>query len=105
MKININQLHLDDILANFKKFINALKQESKETKTAFKMLYNHAINTRKMNDIEKEWVGTQMSNVLKTIGLTTIALMPGGMIVALLIKALKLQKYILPSSFEYMNKN
>lgn len=105
MKIKINQSQLDDLLLSFKKFISALKKESEETQIAFKMIYNHALNGKKMNDTEKEWVGNQMRDVLKTVGLTTIAIMPGGVIVAILIKALKLQKHLLPSSFEYMNKN
>jgi len=103
MKINISQSYLDDFMAHFRKFIGALKNESDETKTAFNMICKHMFNERKMSDIEKEWVANQMRDVLKTVGLTTIAIMPGGVVVALIIKVLKLQKHILPSSFEYMN--
>lgn len=92
-------------MAHFKKFISALKEEGTETKVAFTMIYEHSIHSKKMNEVEKEWVANQMRDVLKTIGLTTIAIMPGGVIIAIIIKALKIQKYILPSSFEYMHKN
>lgn len=105
MKINISQSHVDEFVANFKKFINALKEEGSETKLAFTMIYEHSVQSKKMNEIEKEWVANQLRDVLKTLGLTTIAIMPGGVIIAIIIKALKIQKYVLPSSFEYMNKN
>jgi hypothetical protein len=82
-----------------------LKLEGKETQEAFKMLYNHIIYDIKMNELQKEWVGNQFKDVLKTIGLTTIALMPGGVIVAIIINALKIQKHVLPSSFEYLSKD
>jgi hypothetical protein len=105
MKTKIDQSHIDDFIASFKKFISALKNEGVETQNAFKLLYSHVLSKKKMSNTEKDLVGNQMRNVLKTIGLTAIAIMPGGVIVAILIKALKLQKHILPSSFEYMNKN
>jgi hypothetical protein len=105
VKPNILSNHINDFKTNSKKFIVALKLEGKETQDAFKLLYGHMMYDYKMNELQKEWVGNQFKDVLKTIGLTTIALMPGGIIVAIIIKALKIQKHILPSSFEYIIKD
>jgi hypothetical protein len=104
MKKHVSSLHLDEFRINFKRFIYALKLEGKETHMAFNLLYGHVIYGHILEDSQKEWVGNQFKDVLKTIGLTTIALMPGGVIVAIIIKALKMQKHITPSSFEYMLK-
>jgi hypothetical protein len=41
-----------------------------------------------------------MKDVLKLIGLTTMAVAPGGSLLAILVKALKVDKHILPSSFQ-----
>ena len=105
MKTSILSNHINDFKTNSKKFISALKLEGKETQDAFTMLYNHIIYDIKMDELQREWVGNQFKDVLKTIGLTTIALMPGGVIVAIIIKALKIQKHVLPSSFEYLSKD
>jgi len=41
-----------------------------------------------------------MKDVVKMLGLTTMAVVPGGSLVALLGKALKMDKYMLPSSLQ-----
>jgi hypothetical protein len=105
MKQNLSVFHINEFRVNFKRFINALKLEGEETQIAFNLLYGHAFHGRTLDDSQKEWVGNQFKDVLKTIGLTTIAIMPGGVIVAIIIKALKIQKHFTPSSFEYMLKN
>jgi hypothetical protein len=80
-----------------KKFASAMKTESSETKMALSMLLQH-INGQKLNDVEWAWVRNQMKDVIKILGLTTMAVAPGGSILAILAKALKADKYLLPSS-------
>jgi hypothetical protein len=81
-----------------KKFATAMKTETKETKIAMAMLLQH-LNGKKLNDVEWKWVRGQMADVVKLLGLTTMAVAPGGSLVALLAKALKADKYLLPKSF------
>jgi hypothetical protein len=92
-------ISIDEIKQKFKKFISAIKQESKETKVAFAMLAKSALGKKDLTDAEKEQIGEQMKDVLKTIGLTAIAVLPGGIIAGILIKVLKAESYITPSAF------
>jgi hypothetical protein len=81
-----------------KKFATAMKTETKETKMAMTMLLQH-LNGKKLNDVEWKWVRGQMSDIVKLLGLTTMAVAPGGSLVALLAKVLKMDKHMLPKSF------
>jgi len=92
-------ISVDELKSKFNKFITALKQEGKETKVAFTLLAQAAQGKKNLSDAEKKQIGDQMKDVLKTIGLTAIAVLPGGSIAAILIKLLKAERYILPSSF------
>jgi hypothetical protein len=92
-------ISIDELKSKFNKFITALKQEGKETKVAFTLLAQAAQGKKNLSDVEKKQIGDQMKDVLKTIGLTAIAVLPGGSIAAILIKLLKAERYILPSSF------
>lgn len=94
--------HIKDFSKKAKDFVKALGREGKETKEILKILYRHIFGNEKMTDAEREQVGEQLKDVLKTLGLTTIAVMPGGVIVALIVKALKLQKHVFPSNFKYL---
>jgi hypothetical protein len=81
-----------------KKFATAMQTETKETKMAMAMLLQH-LNGKKLNDVEWKWVRGQMSDIVKLLGLTTMAVAPGGSLVALLAKVLKMDKHMLPKSF------
>jgi hypothetical protein len=81
-----------------KKFATAMKTETKETKMAMTMLLQH-LNGKKLNDVEWKWIRGQMSDIVKLLGLTTMAVAPGGSLVALLAKVLKMDKHMLPKSF------
>jgi hypothetical protein len=81
-----------------KKFTDAMKTETKETKMALAMLLQH-LNGKKLNDVEWKWIRGQMSDIVKLLGLTTMAVAPGGSLVALLAKVLKMDKHMLPKSF------
>ncbi len=87
------------------KFLRALSREGAETKEAFSKIYNSVRSGEKLSDDERAEVGNQLKDVLKTAGLATVAVMPGGIIVALLVKALKLQQMVIPSSFKYLIKD
>jgi len=92
-------ISIDELKSKFNKFITALKQEGKETKVAFTLLAQAAQGKKNLSDVEKKQIGDQMKDVLKTIGLTAIAVLPGGSIAVILIKLLKAERYVLPSSF------
>ena len=83
-----------------KEFFTAVGNERKETTEVVRLVYQAQKNNRKLTKEEKDQVKEQLKDVLKTIGLGSIAIMPGGFIVAVLIKALKLNDKIVPSSFK-----
>ena len=83
-----------------KKFISAMHNETKETKMAFAMTMQHLNGQQKLNDSEWSWVRNQMKDVMKMLGLTTLAVAPGGSLALGLMKVLKADKYMLPSSFK-----
>ena len=90
---------VDTSKAQFKKFMLAMKNEGVETKQAFILLMRHVAG-EKLNDGDWKFIKNQMKDVVKMIGLTTVAIAPGGTLVALLARALKVDKYMLPSSFK-----
>ena len=81
------------------KIMAAVKTESAETKQAMAMLLQY-LNGEKLSDTEWKWIRGQMGDVVKLLGLTTMAIAPGGTLVAILAKALKADKYLLPSAFK-----
>ena len=92
--------YIRDLGKKMKDFFKAVGSESKETKEAVSLVYKASKDGRKLTDEEKKMVKEQLKDVLKTIGLSSIAIMPGGFIVAVLINALKLNDKIVPSSFK-----
>jgi hypothetical protein len=84
---------------NWVDFTKAIKQESKETQEAFVLLNQAAQGKITLTSEQKKQIGDQMKNVLKTLGYLTILALPGGSIVAILLKVLRLNKYVLPTSF------
>jgi hypothetical protein len=98
----VNELDMgsigDKTKHHVKKFADAMKTETKETKMAMAMILQH-LDGKKLNDVEWKWVRGQMADVVKLLGLTSLAIAPGGSLVALLAKVLKLDKHMLPKSF------
>lgn len=84
----------------FKKFINALKQEGKESKDAFKLLAQSVKGEKTLSKEEKKEIGNQLKDIFKTIGYVGLFLLPGGSIFSILFNVLKLNKYVLPSAFQ-----
>ena len=92
-------ISMNELKMKFKKFITALKQEGTETKEAFSLLAKAAMGKIELTDVQKSEIGEQMKDVLKAIGLTTIAIAPGGIIAGFLIKMMKAERFITPSAF------
>jgi hypothetical protein len=99
----VSPLVTEDISTTMKSkltaFINAVKQEGKETREALKLILQAAKGDIELSEAQKEQIGDQLKDILKTIGLAAIAVLPGGVIVAALIKLFKADHLITPSSF------
>jgi hypothetical protein len=94
----IKEGFVDDLKSKFNKFITAAKQEGKETKEAVSLLIKSAKGDIDLTDEQKKQIGEQLKDVLKLIGLTAIATLPGGFIAAALIKLFKAEYLVTPSS-------
>ena len=90
---------VDNVKSKLNNFIQAVKQEGKETKQAFSLLLKAAKGDIDLTDEQNQFIKEQMVDLLKSLGLVTIAVMPAGSLVALLLKTLKLSPYITPSAF------
>jgi hypothetical protein len=95
----IKEGFIGDIKTKLSKFISAVKQEGKETKEAVSLLIKSAKGDIELSDEQKEQIGNQLKDVLKLIGLTAIAALPGGFIAGALIKLFKAEALITPSAF------
>jgi hypothetical protein len=98
--LTLFQKYYKEFKENAKDFIKNIEQESLETKEAFSLIVDSVKNGKELTQEEKEQIGEQLKDVLKTTGLVGIALLPGGSVFFILTKYLKLNKYILPSSFQ-----
>jgi hypothetical protein len=96
---DINDLY-EKIKVNIKDFIEKIGQETDETKEAYRLLVDSIQNGTELTPEQKEQIGEQLKDVLKTLGIVGITLLPGGSIFLILTKILKLNKYVLPSSFQ-----
>ena len=90
---------MDNMKSKITAFVNAVKQEGKETKEALKLILQAAKGEIELSEAQKEQIGDQLKDVLKTIGLTAIAVLPGGFIVGALIKLFKAEHLVTPSAF------
>jgi hypothetical protein len=95
----IKESMMGDIKTKIQKFISAIKQEGQETKEAVNLLIKAAKGDIELSDEQKEQIGNQLKDVLKTIGLTAIAVLPGGFIAGALIKIFKAESLVTPSAF------
>jgi len=95
----IKEGFVDNMKTKIKDFISAIKQEGQETKDAFKLILQAAKGEIELSNEQKEQIGNQLKDVLKTVGLTAIATLPGGFIVAALLKIFKQTHLIIPSAF------
>ena len=95
----IKEGFIDDVKTKFQKFIAAIKQEGQETKEVVGLLIHAAQGKIELTDKDKEYIGNQLKDVLKTIGLVGIATLPGGFIAGALIKLFKAEHLVTPSAF------
>lgn len=95
----IQEGFMDDVKTKFQKFIAAIKQEGQETKEVVGLLIHAAQGKIELTDKDKEYIGNQLKDVLKTIGLVGIATLPGGFIAGALIKLFKAEHLVTPSAF------
>jgi hypothetical protein len=94
----IQEGFMDDVKTKFQKFVAAIKQEGQETKEVVGLLIHAAQGKIELTNKDKEYIGNQLKDVLKTIGLVGIATLPGGFIAGALIKLFKAEHLITPSS-------
>jgi hypothetical protein len=87
------------ISSRFQAFLRSIAAESRETKEAFVMLAQAAQGKKTLTDAEKEEIGNQMKDVLKTAGIIAASVLPGGTIYFILIRLLRLEKYTIPQNF------
>lgn len=85
--------------SRFKAFLRSIAMESRETKEAFAKLAQAAQGKKELTDEEKEEIGDQMKDVLKTAGIIAATVLPGGTIYFILIRLLRLEKYTIPNNF------
>ena len=98
------QKYYKELKVNAKDFIKNIEQEGLETKEAFMLIVDSVREDKELTHEEKHKIGEQLKDVLKTTGLVGIALLPGGSVFFILTKYLKLNKYVLPSSFQEKEK-
>lgn len=91
--------YYDSLKEKMKDFLEKVSQEKEETKEAFSLLIESVNEGKPLTDEQKEMVGEQLKDVLKTIGLVGATVLPGGFAYLLIAKVFKLNKYVLPSSF------
>ena len=84
-----------------KDFLSSLSEEKNGTKESFATILNSIKTNKKLTREEKVKISKQLKNTFKTIGLIGAIVLPGGLVYLLVIKLLKLDKYILPN---YLNK-
>ena len=91
--------YMEKISNSFKKFLEGLKQERKETKEAYRLLVDSVKNKKKLTKEEKKQIGEQLKDTLKLAGFTAASVLPGGIIYLLLARTTKLKKHMVPSAF------
>jgi hypothetical protein len=80
-------------------FFSAIKKEGKETKEAFDLVVKASKDEIELSKEQKQQIYDQLKDIFKTIGLTIISILPGDIVIFLLIKFFKAEKYVYPSSF------
>jgi hypothetical protein len=98
----------DKMKSKIKDFLSALKNEGAETKEIYLLLNKAAKgqlvdengNKRSLTDDEVKKIKSQSVDILKVLGLTSLSILPGGTLAFILIKALKQEDKIYPSSFK-----
>ena len=88
-----------EIKSKVKNFFDAIKKEGKETKEAFNLVVQASKDEIELTKEQRTKIYDQLKDIFKTIGLTLISLLPGDIVIFMLIKFFKVEKYVFPSSF------
>ena len=80
-------------------FIDNIKNEGKETKEAFNLVVRASKDEIELTKEQRKAIYDQLKDIFKTIGLTLISILPGDILIFMLVKFFKMEKYIFPSSF------
>lgn len=103
----LNEVVISDFIkklnVKFKDFMKSVRAEGTETMEAFALIVQAAQGKKKLTKEEKEKVGNQMKESLKTAGLVAASVLPGGTIYFILVRLLKLDDYVYPKRF--LSKN
>lgn len=94
---------VQQLRGRFKLLIQSITKEGRQTKEAFYLIGQAALGKKKLTSKEKEKVGNQMKEVLKSVGLIAATVLPGGVIYFILVRLLRLEAYIIPNSFAGRN--
>jgi hypothetical protein len=89
----------DNLTEKFHHFVANLKQEGRDDKAAFQLLVDATFHGRHLTHEEKIQIENQLKDSLKTVGLISLTILPGGSLFFILSSFLKLNKYIIPSVF------
>jgi hypothetical protein len=89
----------EEMKAGIKKFIENLKNEGRETKEAFRLVVKASKGEIELSKEQRSSIYQQLGDIFKTLGLAALTVVPGDMIIFMLIKFLKAEKYVFPSSF------
>lgn len=90
---------LDNLKHKSSEFVANIQKEGKDTHVAFHLLVQHSVHGKELSHEEKLQIGNQMKDVLKTMDLIALTILPGGALFFILANFLKLNKYIIPSAF------
>ena len=82
------------------KFLDALKNEKKETQEAFDLLLKSSKGEIQLSPEQKKQIVEQLKSTFKSIGFIGLLALPGGTVFLLLLKFLKLHKFVTPNSFK-----
>jgi hypothetical protein len=90
---------LEKLKLSYGTFIVNIEKEGHDTKAAFYLMNQSAFHGKELSHEEKVQIGNQMKDVLKTVDLIALTILPGGTVFFILASVLKINKYIIPSAF------
>lgn len=99
---------VEKMKSKYDEFAIALKSQGREARIAYDLIGKAAKGQlvgedgkkRSLNEEEIKLIKEQSADALRLLGLTSIALLPGGTLVFVLLKAFKQEDMITPSSFK-----
>ena len=91
--------HFSHLDVKFKDFVGKLELEDERTKVAFHLIVQSALHDKQLTHEEKLEVEEQLKDLLKTVDLVALTVLPGGTLVLVLATFLKLNRFIIPSVF------